>query len=172
MQKQCFILDTSAILSGISLNLGDGLMVTTPKISQELRPGGRSYRTFEMLLGKGLSIQQPSSESLCIVQKAIKKMGETHRLSDADCEILALAYDIKNQGTYAVILLSDDYSIQNIASELHIVFQSVSHQGITKKFKWNYRCPGCKKTFTTAVEICPICGTQTKRSVQRKEDIS
>jgi endoribonuclease Nob1 len=172
MKQHYFIIDTSAILSGLPLNLGDVLMVTTPKVAAELQPGGRDHRTFELLQSKGLIIQQPSHESIQTINTTAKDIGERDRLSPADIEILALAYEIKNQMNADVVILSDDYSIQNIASTLSINFQAVSQQGITKKFKWRYRCPGCKKQFDHEVKTCPICGTQTKLSVQHKQKLT
>jgi len=81
----------------------------------------------------------------------------------------ALALDINKDEDAKAIILTDDYSIQNVASTLNIKYQSFSQKGITKKFKWQYRCPGCKKQFKETVTICPICGTETRLSRTRKK---
>jgi len=169
MKKHVFIIDTSAILSGKPIELGEAAMITAPAASEELKPGGRDYRTFQFLLEKGLSIIAPSKESIDIIQKTAEETGDFNRLSTADIEILALALDINKNEDAEAIILTDDYSIQNVASTLNIQYQSFSQKGIIKKFKWQYRCPGCKKQFKETVTICPICGTETRLSRLRKK---
>ena len=164
MKKYVFIIDTSAILSGKPIELGEASMITAPAISEELKPGGRDYRTFQFLLEKGLSIRYPSEKSLGTIQKTAKETGDVNRLSSADIEILALALDINKDKDAEAIILTDDYSIQNVASTLNIEYRSLSQRGIIKKYKWQYRCPGCKKQFKKSVKICPICGTETRVS--------
>ena len=144
-------------------------MITSPAVSEELKPGGRDYRAFQFLLEKGLSITTPSKESIDLIQKTAEETGDFNRLSTADIEILALALDINKDKDAEASILTDDYSIQNVASTLNIKYQSFSQKGIIKKFKWQYRCPGCKKQFKETVTICPICGTETRLSRIRKK---
>ncbi len=165
MKKQIFIIDTSAILSGKPINLGNANMVTTPSVSEELTPGGRDYRIFQFLQEKGLAIQSASKKSINKIKKTAEETGDKDRLSSADVEILALALDINKNDNKEAVILTDDYSIQNVANTLNIEFQSFSQRGITKKFKWHYRCPGCGKQFKESIKICPICGTKTKISI-------
>lgn len=168
MKKQFFIIDTSAILSGKPINLDNANMVTTPSVSEELNPGGRDYRIFQFLQEKGLAIQSASKKSINKIKKTAEETGDKDRLSSADVEILALALDIKKDDNKEAVILTDDYSIQNVANTLNIEFQSFSQRGITKKFKWHYRCPGCGKQFKKSIKICPICGTKTKISISHK----
>jgi UPF0271 protein len=171
MKKIFYILDTSAILSGKPISLDNAKMVTTPAVSTELKPGGRDYRIFQLLQEKGLIIQSPSGLSENEISETAQKTGDMDRLSTADIEVLALALDINKNSNREAIILTDDYSMQNVASTLRIKFQAISQEGITKKFKWVYRCPGCGKRFKESIKICPICGTETKISVNRKEHI-
>ena len=147
MKKQIFIIDTSAILSGKPINLDNVNMITTPSISEELTLGGRDYRIFQFLQEKGLTIQSASKKSINKIKKTAEETGDKDRLSSADVEILALALDININGNNEAVILTDDYSIQNVANTLNIEFLSFSQRGITKKFKWHYRCPGCGKRF-------------------------
>mgnify|MGYP003681880484 CR=1 FL=1 len=148
------ILDASAILSGIPLQ---GDMVTSPLIEKEFTPGGASWRTFQYLKKAGLKILLPSDGSLTKIRDISKKTGDLDRLSPADREILALAYDLRNEG----MLLSDDYSIQNIAQLLHITYSPLSQKGITEIRHWIYRCMGCNR-LSTKGGICPVCGSPLK----------
>jgi endoribonuclease Nob1 len=171
MKKKVFIIDTSAILSGKPINIDTASLVTTPGVSDELRPGGRDFRTFELLKELGLTIHLPSKESIDTVKKTAQESGDDRRLSVADIEVVALALDVNREPEKEATILSDDYSIQNIASELHIKFEGFMHKGITKKFKWVSRCPGCGKQFNEMKKICPICGTSTRSSLLHKKDL-
>ena len=171
MKKQVFVIDTSAILSGKPIHFNNKKIVTTPAVSDELNPGGRNFRTFELLKATGLAIHAPSKEAINHVKKTAQKTGDDSRLSLADIEIVALAIDINKEPDQEAIILTDDYSIQNVASTLRIQFQAFSQNGITKKYKWVSRCPGCKKQFNEITKICPICGTKTKSSLLHKKNL-
>ena len=171
MKKKFFIIDTSAILSGKPIAITDAVIVTTPGVSEEFSPGGRDFRTFEYLKETGLTIQMPSKEALTTVKHTAQDTGDDRRLSIADIEIVALALDIDKKPDQEATILSDDYSIQNVASTLDIKFQGFLQKGITKKFKWVSRCPGCGKQFNEIKKICPICGTATKSSLSQKKNL-
>ncbi len=149
-----YILDTSAILSGIFF---DGEMATSPKVIDEIKPGGHSWRLLEYMKGKGLKIMKPSEEALKKVRRAADATGDMASLSEADIEILALAYFLK--GT----LLTDDYAIQNVAREMGIEYRPILEEGIKEKFYWVYRCKSCGRIFEKYYEICPICGGKVGR---------
>lgn len=171
MKKKVFIIDTSAILSGKPIHIDNALLVTTPGVSDEFRPGGRDFRTFELLKELGLAIHMPSKESIDTVKKTAQESGDDRRLSVADIEVVALALDANREPGNEAVILSDDYSIQNIASLLDVKFEGFMQRGITKKFKWVSRCPGCGKQINENKKICPICGTSTKSSILHKKDL-
>ena len=165
-----YILDTSAILSGKSINLENVKIVTVPDIESEIKPGGKDYQIFQFLKEKGLFYQPPSEKSINEIIKKSKETGDFQRLSNFDIKILALSLDIKNQGDESIII-TDDYSIQNIANYLDIKFEAINQIGITKRFKWINRCQGCGRKFKDNINICPICGAETKKIVAKKQDI-
>jgi UPF0271 protein len=171
MKKKVFIIDTSAILSGKPIMITDAKIVTTPGVSDEFNPGGRDFRTFELLKETGLTIQIPSKEAINAVKQTAQQTGDDRRLSIADIEIVALALDINKNPDQEATILSDDYSIQNVASTLNIKYQGFLQKEITKKFKWVSRCPGCGKQFNDIKKICPICGTATKNSLSQKKNL-
>lgn len=171
MKKKVFIIDTSAILSGKSMNMDNASLLTTPGISDELTPGGRDFQIFELLKELGLQVLTPSQKAIDIVKKTARETGDDRRLSKADIEIVALAIDSRINQDQDVIILSDDYSIQNVASALHIRYEGIVQKGITKKFKWASRCPGCKRKFNDIIKICPICGTATKSYLLHKKNL-
>ena len=172
IKQKIFILDTSAILSGKPICLDDSRMVTTPGVSDELKPGGRDYQMFQFLKEKGLVIHAPSKKSIDEINIVSTKSGDAARLSDADKEVLALALDLDTEGDKEIVILTDDYSIQNVAHIIGINVETISQKGITKKFKWTYKCSGCGKKFKENIKVCPICGALTKNIVSCNKDIS
>lgn len=170
-KKKIFILDTSAILSGKPLNFEDVQLITTTKIEQEIKPGGRDYQNYLYLKEKCLILKKPSKYSLEKIKETSEKTGDINRLSLFDIEILAIAHDENKQNDAEVVILTDDYSIQNLATYLKIKFQSINQRGITKKFKWINRCRGCGKKFKDNINICPICGADTKKIVIKTKEI-
>jgi len=172
MKKQVFIIDTSAILSGKPLNISQGILLTTPGVSEEISPGGRDYRSFQLLMEKGLQIHAPTKMSLHLVQERAKETGDDQRLSPADMEILALALDYKGEADCVVTILSDDYSIQNVALLLNLRFQGFSQKEITQRYQWISHCPGCKRRFQEPVDVCPVCGTKTHVIIHKKKKLS
>jgi len=170
-KKKIFILDTSAFLSGKPLNFNDVQLITTINIEKEIKPGGRDYQNYIYLKEKCLIFKTPSKDSLKKIKETIEKTGDIDRLSLFDIEILAIALDENNQKNVEVVLLTDDYSIQNVAIYNNIKFKSLNQDGITKKFKWISRCRGCGKKFKDNISICPICGSDTKKIVIKTEEI-
>jgi len=164
------ILDTSAILSGKPIDFPNAKIITTNTIDEEIKPGGRDYQNYQFLKEKGLILQKPSNKSIEIIEKASKKTGDNDRLSKIDKEILALAYDFFTNNRPHLIL-SDDYSIQNVAEFLNLKYESISQKGISKRFKWINRCRGCGKKFKDNISICPICGANTKKIVSNNKKI-
>lgn len=170
MKKNIFIIDTSAILSGRMLNFFDSEFVTTPKVADELKPGGRDYRNFQYLKEKGLKIIKPEKIFLEKIKKICEKFGEKERLSKPDIELLSLALQFKTN-TNNPIIVTDDFSIQNIAEHLKISYQNINERKIKEKFKWETRCQGCRKKLKENISICPICGSDTKKEIGKKTKI-
>lgn len=168
--SKVYILDTSAILSGKPLNLGDGEVFTTRSVAREIKPGGRDYRNFQFLKERGLVIAKPSEKAIEKIKGIITKSGDIDRLSTTDIDVLSLAYELKKQGTEPVIL-TDDYSIQNVAEYIKVRYESISQSKIKKKFKWVCRCQGCGRIFKNNIRICPICGTKTKKVVSSEKNL-
>jgi len=168
MKRPTYILDTSALLSGKPINTAGCPLVSTPGVAGELRPGGRDYRTFQLLCEKGMCIHEPSEGSLARCREAAARSGDHARLSQTDLEVLAVALDINADPEQEAVVLSDDYSIQNLATILQVKYLGLSQQGITRSIKWVVCCPGCGRQFADNVSVCPVCGTKTRMKPQGK----
>ena len=115
-----------------------------------------------------LQIVQPVPSALTAVTKAMNATRDSFRLSSADIEILAVAFMYHKDGEI-IVLLTDDYSIQNVAALLSIPFQAYRQKGIQAMWNWEIYCPGCYSVFKEgkAGDACPNCHTPLKR--RRKE---
>ena len=171
MNKKYLLLDTSAIFSGKSININDVIMITTNSVLKEINPGGKDYRNLQYLNEKGLTIFEPSQKSIEKIKIISEKTGDISRLSNTDIDILALALDLNNESENKITILTDDYSIQNISNFLKINFLNISQSGITKRFKWSYKCIGCGKKFKKNINICPICGSSIKNYLSKSKKL-
>jgi UPF0271 protein len=101
-------------------------------------------------------VSECTQSSISKVKDAATKTGDIGRLSDVDVSVIALAIDLDG------IVLTDDFSIQNVCSVMRINYRSVGTDGIKKVEKWNYRCNGCGKWYKEKQNDCPICGSSMK----------
>lgn len=108
-----------------------------------------------------LKVSQATTASLSKVREAAKGTGDSSRLSRTDMEVLALAYELK------AAVVTDDYSIQNLASVLGLEFMPMNMKGITKVVRWNYLCTGCGKVFKESHPDCPVCGSPLRTTRKR-----
>ncbi|ANF21891.1 type II toxin-antitoxin system VapC family toxin [Thermococcus piezophilus] len=151
------VIDAAIFIQGIDV---EG--VTTPKVVEEVKDP-ESGLFLEGLINAGkIRVLMPSRESIEAVREAAKRTGELGELSEADMEILALAYELK------AVLFTDDYNLQNIAKTLGIEFKTLK-RGIKRVIRWSYVCIGCGKKFTSEPPegICSDCGSPV-RLIPRK----
>ncbi|MDW8128581.1 MAG: NOB1 family endonuclease [Archaeoglobaceae archaeon] len=146
-----YVLDSTAIFQKKAVYEN---MVTVPEVVSEILDENSSL----YLSVKGLKVEDASERSLKIVMETSKKTGDIYKLSNTDLKLLAKALDEKEKGN-EVVLVTDDYSIQNVAMALGIEFEGVIQRGISKGFKWVRVCRGCGRKVDSA--ICPICGCET-----------
>ena len=154
-----FILDATAIRSGMMLS-GEFQWFITPSVREEVSRGKQS-RDLDLLAEISIEIVEPSSSNVERVREAAEKTGDIGRVSTTDMDILALALDID------AIILTDDYSVQNLAKHLGIDYRSGVEKGIKKEFEWHWRCRGCGRFFDKEMVDCPICGSGL-RSVRKR----
>jgi UPF0271 protein len=164
------VLDTSAFIMGLDPLGLDYESYSVPEVAEELRQQtGPSMRlTVSSSSGK-LRIQSPTEASLEAVGEKAKQLGDRIALSKADTCVLALALDLKNQGSLPIIV-SDDYAIQNVAEGIGVAYQSLATLGIRHKFSWTYYCPACFRHYPSGdIQECAVCGTKLKRKPLQRQ---
>ncbi len=163
MKEKVHVLDASGIIGGFISS--KNLNITTSAVISEIKDV-KSKISFESALREGtILIKEPDSDSIKQVQVAIEKSGDVLRLSEADKRVVALAVSLNEN--FQPVVITDDYSMQNILKILNIPYQSVLTKGISEIYGWIKICRGCRKKYPPdyPYDECEICGSAvyTKR---------
>lgn len=156
------VLDTSALLAGRPLGPGEDTVVPSAVLA-ELRPGGRDRRHLDHLLAAGARLVEAAPGDQKRVREEAKKGGEDGRLSQADVDVLAVALELGGE------VVTDDYTIHNLARRLGVPTRSLSQRGITQDYRFVPRCTGCRRVLDTMRDDCPVCGSPVKMVRDRSE---
>lgn len=169
--KICIVLDTSAILTNNVLGCLQGYRCfTVPDVLEEVKTL-RHRISLEVLLDlKALSIVEPENYYVEKILEAAMESGDITSLSRTDVKVLALALQLQLQGLNP-ILMTDDYSVQNLASRFRVEYRSIKVSAIKKRIKWRYRCSACSAIYDKYAKTCAICGHKLKREIARYEDL-
>jgi len=152
------VVDTSVLFS-IERMPQDADIYAPPGVFSELERHGD---TRHLLLQELITVIDPGRTSLSLVRKAATETGDDARLSTVDLEVVALAHELR------ATILTDDYSIQNLASHMGLDFQGVGQSGISKVLRWKYKCLGCGRVWKERFEECPVCGSPLRSHRSRK----
>jgi endoribonuclease Nob1 len=167
--KQVVVLDTSAFLAGFDpFSLGTE-QVTVPKVEEEILRNSMIKMRFETAVESGkVKVKAPTQEFSDSAKAYASKVGDSFKLSEADMQLLALALELKAAG-YTPQIVTDDYSIQNVATQMGIGFLALATFGIKRLLEWIRYCPACHKQYpaNTKSKECQICGTELKRKPRR-----
>ncbi len=164
-RETVWILDTSAVMSAAWAARAP-TCITVPGVEAELTPGGRTYALWQRLLAAGLKIQKPGEKHVERVHERARRLGET-RLSATDLELAALADEKSAHGHHGVVV-TDDYALQNLLTELKLGWQAGRERGIQDVRVYRLRCAGCGRWYDPDADHresgeCPVCGSKLRR---------
>jgi len=173
-ETRVLVLDTSAFVAGFDPFSVKEPQYTIPEVNDELLGNSMLSFRFRTATENGkIKVQTPNSQYIDRVKTASTQVGDKFFLSKTDTRVLALALQLKNEGACPLIV-TDDYSIQNVANQLSLEFASLATFGITRRLHWIRYCPGCHRTYPADYKskVCEVCGTMLKRKPARKNHIS
>lgn len=168
-RKKVMVLDTSAFLAGFDPFSLNEEQITVPKVEEEIKRNSMVKVRFEVALENGkLKVKAPSQEYLDKVKASSTKVGDAFKLSETDIQLLACALELSSEG-YSPQIITDDYSIQNVATQLGIEFLALATFGIKRLLEWIRYCPACHREYPANCKFkeCQICGTELKRKPRR-----
>jgi endoribonuclease Nob1 len=169
MGKRVMVLDTSAFVGGFDPFTVREDQVAPPMVEEEVKRNAMTLLRFSTAVESGrLKIFAPSQEFINKVKASATSVGDSFFLSETDKQVLALALEIRARGDDPQIV-TDDYSIQNVAKQLGLGYISLVTFGIKRLLTWIRYCPACHRTYPANFKAteCPICGTALKRKPQR-----
>jgi UPF0271 protein len=143
---------------------------TVPEVKKELIAGSIPWVRFNTAIeNKKLTVRSPKDSFFQEIQEASRKIGDIRYLSEADFQVLALSLELKGKGLSPMII-TDDYSIQNVADKVDVEFRSLMTFGIKFRFKWILYCPACFRKYPSDYKFkcCEVCGTELKRKPKKK----
>ncbi len=145
-----------------------------PSVRAELIPDSLPWVRFNAAIESGkLKVKMPEERSIQRVKESSKAVGDVLFLSEADVNVLALALELKEAGCLPFIV-TDDYSIQNVAHQVGVDFTSLMTFGIRFRFYWILYCPACHHKYPADYKLkkCKICGTELKRKPLARKSVS
>jgi endoribonuclease Nob1 len=163
------VLDTSAFVGGFDPFTIREEQVTPPMVEEEVKRNNMTLLRFSTAVESGrLKIFAPAQEALDKVKACATSVGDSFFLSQTDLQVIALALEIKTRGDRPQIV-TDDYSIQNVATKLGLSFVSLVTFGIRRQLNWIRYCPACHRIYPANYKskTCRVCGTELKRKPQR-----
>lgn len=157
MTDALYVLDTSAILSR-KLNLSEGNFIVPDSVMQEIRLGkiARNLSWQE----ENIRVMKPVKSSVQKVKETASASGDLEVLSEPDIDVLAVALETGG------VIVTDDFAIENVASQLGLKFSGADLTPISRIVKWQFRCTGCGKRFMEYVKDCPVCGHTVRRTAK------
>ena len=165
MVSSKFVLDASAFYTGVPF-LSNSNFYTTDSVFKEIKHIKKSYGALEALIdAEKLRVIEPEAPFLQQVISTAKETGDFSRCSHADLSIVALALQLK------ATILSDDYSVGNVATMLNIPVNSIGNKGITEVRKWIVFCSTCGKAYKQNIIECVLCGNRLRRRFKKSRRI-
>ncbi len=140
-----------------------------PKVGEEIHTNSMAWVRFNTAVESGrIKIKMPSEEFSNKVKVSASKVGDSFLLSETDMQLLALALQLKSNGERPEII-TDDYSIQNVATQMGIEFYALATFGIRRLLEWIRYCPACHREYpvNSSFNTCQVCGTELKRKPKR-----
>ncbi|MEM0361783.1 MAG: NOB1 family endonuclease [Sulfolobales archaeon] len=161
-----YILDAAALFASYQLMLPHtARAVTTPEVLEEVRDE-LSRVSVELSLSAGkLTVVEADSILIDEAVRIAGELGEVGRLSKADLSLVALMVKY-SRGGCEVIVVTDDYSLQNIAAYLNLYVVGVKRKAIERIVKYVMICEACGFKGSSG-DLCPVCGGRMVRKPLR-----
>ncbi len=163
--KIAVVLDTGALLAKYYRLLPrTRLDVFTVSLAvNEVKDPDNKQALIEAIDLEVIRVIDPDKDYLESALRAVRNTGLITRLSTTDIHVIALALMLKEKYR-DVVVITDDYDIQNTLYGLKISFKPLRTRGIARFIRYTVYCPLCYYTPSNpGEEICPLCGVLLTR---------
>ncbi|GAG90901.1 unnamed protein product, partial [marine sediment metagenome] len=122
---------------------------------------------------KKLVIKEPTEYYIKLVEEKSKITGDINALSKTDIGLVALALELIKTANNEIVIYTNDYSMENLCSELNLKFKTLFKNGIKNKIYFEVYCPYCKTTYKSEDlnKNCERCGLKLRRRFLKKEKL-
>jgi len=168
-KRLALVLDTSALLAKYYRLLPRSVMdvYTTSLAVSEVRDLENRQALLEAIDVGIINITDPEKRYINTILLEAKNTGSLSKLSTTDIHIAALALMLRERYSN-VIVITDDYELQNLLLNIKISFKPLKTSGITCFIKYTVYCPICYYTPSNPGETtCPFCGAKLTRKRSR-----
>ncbi len=159
IEDKILVLDATAFYSGIPFLSIVANYYTTSSIIEEVKHIKHRSDAINTLISKGMKVIEPEERYYAKIKDYARAYGE-YELSHVDLSILALALMLKEQGM-KVIIVSDDFSVANVAEAIGIDVSFTTSKGIREVVRWVRYCKACKIDYSEG-KVCRVCGNELK----------
>jgi UPF0271 protein len=162
--SKLYVLDAGVLITKWTDTKQDAIFITTPGIIEEVRNRMSRFRAETLFLLERMEDREPTEEEVRHVESVASSTGDISVLSKNDIGLIALASTVIKEGSNAT-LVSTDFAVLNTAIQLDIPIIDPD-QKFKQKITWGMRCPACqyKSKTSTRDTICPVCGTNMRRT--------
>ncbi len=141
-----------------------GTFFTTPEILMEAK--GEIFKAFvdAKVDSREIAVREAKKEYLEKAVSEATRTGDIRVLSKADISLLALFLEL-SESMKEVVLLTDDFALQNIVHSLGLKARRIVGREIRDLILWRVYCSACGKAFPKdhRGSSCPDCGSPIKR---------
>jgi len=168
--KKYLIIDTSSMLRILGRNtleklLDRGFIVISELVLKELKDKHSRF-LIESSLDK-ITVLNPKNKTIDEVKNRLRGYINELELSDTDFSIIALAYELLSKNR-DVIVITEDYDIQNACALLGIEFESIERKKISRVLRTLKKCLVCDHYYDSHLEECPYCGSKKFKLIKVK----
>ncbi len=159
------VLDATSFYAGVPFSSQEQNF-TTPLVFEEVKHIKKNHDAVQALIDlERLKIIEPEKKFTELVLEKASQTGDLPKLSKGDISVLALCIQLD------VELVTDDYTVSNVAKHLNLKVIPIMTKGISKVLESIYYCPACNKVSKKILE-CPICGSKLKRKSSKRKSIT
>ncbi|MCD6490880.1 MAG: hypothetical protein ACTSVW_00190 [Candidatus Njordarchaeales archaeon] len=140
-------------------------LITTPLVIAEIKDRITSI-ILSAIIDK-ITVIKPSRKYVNKIKSVAKKLGLLTLLSEADIEITSIGLQFLDKKR-KVVIITDDFSIQDICYFLKIPVASITGKKIEFIYKIKKQCSLCGYIFDASKEFCPKCGSSNFKLIKKK----